>query len=108
MFITRTDGMPQWEAIESYETEKKAYEHMIDLQGEDVPKIFGEVLLGEPSAFRGQDQIDATEPGKDEVEATQEDSASTTSSEGDRDPLMTNVPGILMQYIDGFSLSDLH
>jgi hypothetical protein len=68
----------QWEAIDNFETEKKAYEHMIDLQGEDVPKIFGEVLLSEPSAFHGQDRIDATKPSKDEVEATQDDSASTT------------------------------
>jgi hypothetical protein len=106
--VAKREAYLQWEATDSYKTEKKAYEHMIDLQGEDVPKIFGEVFLREPSVFHGQNQIDATEPDRDEVAATQADSTSISSSEGDRDPLMTNVPGILKQYIDGFLLSDLH
>jgi hypothetical protein len=98
----------QWKAVGSFETEKKAYERMADLQGEDVPRIFGEVVLGQPAAFRGKDQVDAAESGKDEAEVAQEDSSSTTSSEGDRNPQTVNIPGILMQYIDGFLLSDLH
>jgi len=90
----------QWDTTDAYEIEKRAYESMADLQGQDVPKIFGKVVLNQPAAFQKQEQSDATEVG--------EDSTSTTSSEADINPHIVNIPGILMQHIDGFILTDLH
>jgi hypothetical protein len=98
----------QWDTTDAYETEKKAYKQMIDLQGEDVPKIFGEVVVGQPSAFQGQEQNGAVELDEDDDRSAQEDSKSTTSSEDDANPHLVNIPGILMQHIDGFILTDLH
>jgi tRNA A-37 threonylcarbamoyl transferase component Bud32 len=98
----------QWDTTDAYETEKKAYEQMADLEGEDVPKIFGEVVLSQPTAFQGQEQNDTAKTDKYEVEGDQEDSTSTTLSEVDTNPHLVKIPGILMQHINGFILTDLH
>lgn len=93
----------QWDTTDAYEIEKRAYESMADLQGHDVPKIFGEVVLNQPAAFQKQEENDTAEADDGE-----EDSASATSSEADINPHIVNIPGILMQHIDGFVLTDLH
>ncbi|KAG9526412.1 hypothetical protein KCU93_g5508, partial [Aureobasidium melanogenum] len=77
----------QWDSTVTYETEKKAYERMSRLQGEDVPKVFGEVLLDQPSMSKEH---------QDDEEATEIDTR------------IFSIPGILIQYIDGFHLTDLH
>lgn len=98
----------QWDTTDAYEIEKKAYERMADLQGEHIPKVFGEVVLSDPTAFQRQEQSDAAGPDENEAGGIQEDSTSTTSSEDDANPHLINIPGILLQYIDGFILTDLH
>jgi len=72
--------------IEMYDDEKKAYELMSDLQGECVPKIFGEVVLDQPYAFKELDEDEETEVHEN----------------------LTTIPGFLMQHLDGFHLTDLH
>ncbi|KAH0264905.1 hypothetical protein KCU91_g11758, partial [Aureobasidium melanogenum] len=96
--IAKHEAYLQWDATNTCETEKKAYEHMAKLQGEDVPRVFGEVFLDQPAAHQGQ--RDGDEAGKDEAESTREDY--------DIDPQTINIPGILIQYINGFHLTDLH
>lgn len=91
----------QWKSIDSYETEKTAYEDMSDLQGLDIPKVFGEVLLKQPADFQGQGVNDATE-------VTQDSSTSSTTSDDETNPDIVKIPGILMQHVDGFLLSELH
>ncbi|CAD0099715.1 unnamed protein product [Aureobasidium mustum] len=104
--VAKREAYLQWDATNTYETEKKAYEHMAKLQGEDAPKVFGEVVLGQPAAF--QKQSDDGEAGEDEAESIHEDSKSTTSTDADNNPQTVDIPGILIQYIDGFHLTDLH
>ncbi|KAG9580835.1 hypothetical protein KCU77_g12048, partial [Aureobasidium melanogenum] len=96
--VAKREPYLQWDATNTYETEKKAYEHMAKLQGEDVPRVFGEVVLDQSAAL--QNQSDDGEAGKDEAESIHQDS--------DINPQVVNMPGILIQYIDGFHLTDLH
>lgn len=77
----------QWDSTVTYETEKKAYERMSHLQGEDVPKVFGEVVLDQPSG---------TKEHNDDEE------------DDDVDTRIISIPGILIQHIEGFHLTDLH
>ncbi|THY81757.1 hypothetical protein D6C92_10259 [Aureobasidium pullulans] len=88
----------QWQSTAYYEMEKKAYELMTDLQGKDVPKMFGEVFLDLP--FGVQEDIDIDIPDHDE-----EDSASINWAGSD--PLISSIPGLLLQHVDGFHLTDL-
>ncbi|KAG2160450.1 hypothetical protein VTO58DRAFT_105168 [Aureobasidium pullulans] len=91
----------QWESTMTYEIEKKAYENMAELQGKDVPKVFGEIVLNEP--FIASKENTSDENNEDDDEDVEEDSA-----EADRNPHTINIPGILIQYINGFHLTDLH
>ncbi|TIA53106.1 hypothetical protein D6C77_08253 [Aureobasidium pullulans] len=93
----------QWESITTYEIEKKAYEQMAKLQGKDVPKLFGEVLLDHTF-------IGVEEGGQDgmDLDQTKEDAESISSSDEDSDPRIVSIPGILIQHIKGFHLTDLH
>ncbi|KAK6008169.1 hypothetical protein QM012_000072 [Aureobasidium pullulans] len=95
--VAKRETYLQWDSTHIYETEKKAYEHMTKLQGEDVPRLFGEVILDQPAP---QDHTDADEAGDDEAESDDDD--------GDIDPHIVNIPGILIEYIDGFHLTNLH
>ncbi|KEQ72600.1 hypothetical protein M436DRAFT_26114, partial [Aureobasidium namibiae CBS 147.97] len=72
---------------EMYDDEKKAYELMSDIQGQYVPKVFGQVILDQPYAFK-------------ELEDDEEEDETHTC--------LTTIPGILMQHLDGFHLTDLH
>jgi hypothetical protein len=96
--VAKREAYLQWDATNTYETEKKAYEYMDTLQGEDVPRVFGEVVLDQSAEL--QSQIDAGEAGEDVTESIHGDA--------DIDPQVVNIPGILIQYIDGFHLTDLH
>ncbi|KAH0360411.1 hypothetical protein KCU65_g9408, partial [Aureobasidium melanogenum] len=96
--VAKREAYLQWDAVNTYETEKKAYEHMAELQGEDVPRVFGEVTLDQSATL--QNQSDGVEAGKDEAESSHQDF--------DIDPQTTNIPGMLIQYINGFHLTDLH
>jgi serine/threonine protein kinase len=78
----------QWSCHSMYEAEKKAYELMSGIQGEYVPKVFECVVLNQPDAFR--------QLGDDDGEPD------------DMDKAIRSIPGILMQYHDGFHLTDLH
>jgi hypothetical protein len=82
-----------WECNETYEGEKKAYELMSHIQGEHVPRIFGSVVLDQPSIVKKVDDED-----EDEDEETTDD----------MDKAINSIPGILMQHIEGFHLTDLH
>lgn len=75
----------QWDSTVTYETEKKAYERMFHLQGEDVPRVFGEVVLDYPFMEHNDREED-----------------------NDIDTRIVCIPGILIQHIDGFHLTDLH
>lgn len=99
--VAKREAYLQWKSIDSYETEKTAYEDMSDLQGLDIPNVFGEVLLKQPADFQGQG-------GSDAAEVTQDASTFTTTSDNETNPDIVKIPGILMQYVDGFLLSELH
>jgi serine/threonine protein kinase len=71
----------------TYSTEKRAYGLMSDLQGICVPKILGDVVLDQPYALR------ELEDGEEADEM---------------DERITPIPGLLMQYVEGFHLTDLH
>ncbi|KAG9757952.1 hypothetical protein KCU73_g4152, partial [Aureobasidium melanogenum] len=96
--VAKREAYLQWDATNTYETEKKAYEHMDTLQGEDVPRVFGEVVLDQSAEL--QNQIDGGEAGKDVTESIRGNAEIT--------PQVVNIPGILIQYINGFHLTDLH
>lgn len=86
----KVEAYLQWESTSAYETEKKAYELMTDLQGVDVPKVLGEVMLDLAADVQ-----------------TGEDSDSIMSDESDIDSHISSCPGLLLQHVQGFSLSDL-
>ncbi|KAG9657778.1 hypothetical protein KCU95_g13549, partial [Aureobasidium melanogenum] len=88
----------QWQTIDLYETEKKAYQLMAALQGVAVPKMLGEVVL-DLSA-------EATKVNSDEE--LDEDAKSTTSDDKNDNPSVSIIPGLLLQFVDGFELTDLH
>ncbi|THX49437.1 hypothetical protein D6D06_08554 [Aureobasidium pullulans] len=93
----------QWMSTSMYEVEKKAYEHMIDLQGEDVPKMFGEVVLDQSAGSLSVDDID-----EGNLNQTQDDSTSISSIDPDDNPHIVSIPGLLLQNANGFHLTDLH
>ncbi|CAD0109741.1 unnamed protein product [Aureobasidium uvarum] len=85
--VAKREAYLQWDSTMTYETEKKAYERMSHLQGEDVPKVFGEVMLDQPTTTKQDNEHEDVD---------------------DKDARIFTIPGILMQYVDGFHLTDLH
>ncbi|KAG9849259.1 hypothetical protein KCU98_g2795, partial [Aureobasidium melanogenum] len=86
----KVEAYLQWESTSAYETEKKAYELMTDLQGVDVPKVLGEVVLdtaGDIQMGKGSDSI--------------------MSDRSDINPHISSCPGLLLQHVQGFTLTDL-
>ncbi|KAG9849751.1 hypothetical protein KCU98_g2698, partial [Aureobasidium melanogenum] len=86
----------QWQTIDLYETEKKAYQLMAALQGVVVPKMLGEVILDL-----------STEAAKITSDGELADAKSMTSDTNDN-PRISIIPGLLLQFVDGFELTDLH
>ncbi|THW89456.1 hypothetical protein D6D18_06936 [Aureobasidium pullulans] len=88
-----------WMSTTMYKVEKKAYEHMTDLQGEAVPKMLGEVVL---------DQAPVVPEGEDDPERMEEDSASISSIDPDEHSEVVSISGLLLQHIEGFHMTDVH
>lgn len=92
----------QWVSTSMYDVEKKAYEHMTDLQGEDVPMVFGGVTLDQSISTQNEEleEVDS--------EMTKENSDSISSIDPDEHPHIVSIPGLLLQHTRGFHLTDLH
>lgn len=88
----------QWQAHDMYEDEKKSYQLMAVLQGAMVPKMLGEVFLDLPTAAA----VDDAEQNPSE------DAKSTGSGHTTDEPTVYSFPGLLLQYVRGFALTDLH
>ena len=88
----------QWQAHDMYEDEKKAYQLMADLQGAMVPNMLGEVYLDLPA----EAAVD------DDNEDPDGEAESTNSEEMAEEPSVHSIPGLLLQYVRGFHLTDLH
>ncbi|KAG9958953.1 hypothetical protein KCU61_g7886, partial [Aureobasidium melanogenum] len=88
----------QWQTIDLYEVEKKAYQLMAALQGVVVPKMLGEVVLDLPA-----EAVKITSDGE-----LDEDAKCTISEDINDNPSVSVIPGLLLQFVDGFELTDLH
>lgn len=88
----------QWQTIDMYEVEKKAYQLMAALQGVVVPEMLGEVVLDLPAHAA---EVDSDEKFDDGAK-------STTSDDMNDNPSISIIPGLLLQFVDGFELTDLH
>ncbi|THY52184.1 hypothetical protein D6C98_05371 [Aureobasidium pullulans] len=89
----KVEAYLQWETTSTYEDEKKAYELMADLQGDIVPKMLGEVVLN---------------LAVDTQEAEGPDSVMfDDSTDSDHNPHISSIPGLLLQYVEGFQLTHL-
>ncbi|KAH0288200.1 hypothetical protein M436DRAFT_82703 [Aureobasidium namibiae CBS 147.97] len=88
----------QWQAHDIYEDEKKAYQLMADLQGISIPNMLGEVYLDLPA----EAAVD------DDNEDPDQESRSTESGNTADEPSVHSIPGLLLQYVRGFHLNELH
>lgn len=87
----------QWVSTTTFEVEKKAYEQMKDLQGQDVPKLLGEIVLSSSDDAH-------TDDGPHKVESNEHDNEDDDDDDKAR---FTACPGLLLQHIKGFSLTIL-
>lgn len=71
-----------------YETEVEVYNRLKDIQGKDVPQLHAHVMV-------------STLPSSSQSATTSSSSPSPSLDE------YVDIPGILLQYIDGFPLSDI-
>jgi hypothetical protein len=83
----------QWKSREMYDKEKKSYERMIDLQGQQVPKMLGHVVLNIQ---------------KDDINAS---TCTHTEDLDDEDQYarpVREIPGLLLELVHGFHLTQLN
>jgi hypothetical protein len=102
----KLEAYSQWESTTTYEIEKEAYKRMAHLQGKEVPSVFGEVVLDLPGSNKGRD---ANKEGHEDEQDEAELSASSVDSEDSEvEPQLVAIPGLLLQRIHGFPLTELH
>lgn len=78
-----------------YNSEASVYETMKDLQGKGIPELYCKVRIDRPS-FHKEDSQATTGVTKDELDSWTED-----------EKKYFEIPGLLMEYIDGFTLCDI-